>query len=189
MFEAKTRDSVGSKSARSSRHKGSLPAAIYGGHLPVEHVLLDRKIVSHHYNTDAGFFSKILKIAINGKEENVLAKSIQLHPVTDTLIHAGFMRVSENSKVHVSVPLRFIHEDRCPGIKLGGILNTIVHSLEIICAPHEIPTHIDVTLEGLAIHHTVHLKDLNLGSIRAAHPERDDVIATIVAPVAEVAAE
>lgn len=189
MFEAKTRDSIGSKSSRFCRFKGELPAAIYGGAQPVEHIVLDQKLLSHHYNTDAGFFSKILKISVNGKEESVLAKSVQLHPVTDSLIHAGFMRVSQNSKIHVSIPLRFINEDKSPGIKLGGILNTIVHSLDIICTPHDIPSSIQVNLEGLGIHHTVHLKDLNLGSIRAAHPERDDVIATIVAPAAEASAE
>ncbi len=185
MLEAKLRSSVGSKSSRVVRYEGYLPASICGEEQPVSHIVLNHKVVSHLYQTDNSFFSKVLKISVDGKVEKVIAKSMQLHPVTDNPIHLQLLRVSENSKIQVSVPVHFLHEDKSPGIKLGGSLNVIVHSLDIICAPQDIMQKIEISLEGMPIHHTIHLKDLNLpASIRPAYPEKDDVVATIVAPAA-----
>ena len=183
MLEAKLRQDVGSKAARKCRWQGSLPASICGENKPVSHIILDHKIATHKYDTDSSFFSRIIKINVDGHEESVVAKSVQLHPVTDSPIHIQFMRVSRDSKIHVFVPVKFINEDKAPGIKLGGMLTVVVRSLEIVCSPQDIADHIAVDLEGAQLHHTVHLKDLNLpASIRAAYPERDDVIATITAP-------
>lgn len=183
MLEAKLRSSVGSKSSRVSRYQGSLPASICGENQPVSHIVLNHKVIAHLYQTDNSFFSKVLKISVDGKEEKVIAKSMQLHPVTDKPVHLQLLRVSEHSKIHVSVPVHFFHEDKSPGLKLGGSLNVIVHSLDIICAPQDIMEKIEVSLEGMPMHHTIHLKDLNLpASVRPAHPEKDDVVATIVAP-------
>ncbi len=181
MLEAKLRSSVGSKSARSSRHQGYIPASICGEGKEVSHILFNQKTLSHMHQTDMSFFSKVLKISINGQEENVIAKSVQLHPVKDTIVHMQLIRVSKNSKIHISVPVHFLNEDKAPGIKLGGVLNVIVHSLEVICSPQDILDKIEIDLEGAVMHHTVRLKDLGLpDSVKPAHPEKDDVIATIV---------
>ena len=182
QLDVQLREETGKGASRALRRGGRVPAVLYGGgdvpvHFSLEPIQLDKEL--HR----TGFLSKVFEISLGGKKEKALARAVQFHPVTDRPLHVDFFRVTKGGKITVSVPLTFHNEENSPGIKRGGVLNILVHNLEIISDIDHIPSSIDIDLTGLEIHDTIHLKGLKLpeGAI-AAHPERDNDIANIVAP-------
>jgi len=172
----------GTGSARAIRSSGLVPGIIYGNKKAPEMIAIDPQILLTEC-LQPGFFSKLYSVAIEGKMQEVLAKSVQFHPVTDRPLHVDFMRVSKDAKVHVFVPIIFINDDKAPGIKRGGVLNIVHHTLELVCPAQSIPEKLVVDLTGRDINQTVHLEELDLPEgVAAAHPDRDTTIATIVAP-------
>ena len=172
----------GTGGARAVRTSGMVPGIIYGNKKDPEMISIDPKALMTEC-LQPGFFSRLYSVAVDGKEQEVLAKAVQFHPVTDRPIHVDFMRISKGSKVHVFVPITFINEDKAPGIKRGGVLNIVHHNLELICPAHAIPEKLVIDLTGHDINQTIHLESLVLPSdVVAAHPDRDNTIATIVAP-------
>lgn len=185
MMEAKKRNQAGTGTARALRRQGMVPAIIYGNKQESEMISLDAKNVTQEAQR-LDFFNKLWTIDIDGQSRKVIAKDVQRHPVNDKLLHVDFMRVEADSRVVVSIPVKFIHEDQSPALKHQGLLNVIVHHLEIECPVNVIPTAIEVDLTGLEMHQSVSLTHLNLPTgAKPAHPERDAVIATIVAPAGE----
>lgn len=172
----------GTGGARAVRTSGMVPGIIYGNKKEPEMIAMDPKVLMTEC-LQPGFFSRLYSVAVDGKEQEVLAKAVQFHPVTDRPIHVDFMRISKGAKVHVFVPVTFINDDKAPGIKRGGVLNIVHHNLELICPAHSIPEKLVVDLTGCDINQTIHLDALALPSdVVAAHPDRDNTIATIVAP-------
>ena len=142
----------------------------------------DYKLLNQECHTLA-FYSQVITVSIGKEKQEVIAKEVQLHPVHDTPIHVDFQRINKDSKIHVSVPVSYINEDKAPGIKRGGTLNIIIHSLEIVCPPHSIPENLVVDLTGIEMGTSVPLDALKLPTgAKAAHTDRDHVLATIVAP-------
>jgi large subunit ribosomal protein L25 len=181
-LNAQARTQSGTGGARAVRNAGMVPGIIYGNKQNPEMIAIDPKALSAEC-LQPGFFSKLYSVVLEGKEQQVLAKDIQFHPVTDRPIHVDFMRVSKGSKTRVFVPIAFINEDKAPGIKRGGVLNIVHHDIELICPVQSIPAKLVVDLLGRDINQTIHLESLNLPEgVVAAHPERDNTIATIVAP-------
>lgn len=176
------RESTGKGSSRALRRGGRVPAVLYGGksepiHFSLEPVQLDKELHK------TGFLSKIFELSLNGKKEKALAREVQFHPVTDRPLHVDFLRVSKEGKITVSVPLNFVNELASPGIKRGGVLNIVLHSLDVSCDMGHIPQSIEVDLTGLEIHDAIHLTHIKLPKgVVAAHPHRDNDIANIVAP-------
>lgn len=189
-LNASQRASSGTGGARAVRRTGMVPGIIYGNKKDPEMISIDPQVLMTEC-LQPGFFSRLYSIAVDGKEQEVLAKDVQFHPVTDRPIHVDFMRISKNAKVHVFVPITFTNEDKAPGIKRGGVLNIVHHNIELVCPAHAIPEKLTVDLTGRDINQTIHLDALDLPSgVVAAHPERDNTVATIVAPsVGETAAE
>lgn len=182
QLNVEVRESIGKGASRALRRTGRIPAVLYGGqdapvHFSLEPVQLDKEL--HR----TGFLSKVFELSLNGKKEKALARDVQFHPVTDRPLHVDFFRVSKDSKITVSVPLSFINEQSSPGIKRGGVLNIILHNLEVSCDLEHIPSTIEIDLTGLEIHDTIHLTNLKLPKgVVATNPERDSDIANIVAP-------
>lgn len=182
QLNVQLREGTGTGSSRALRRSGRIPAVLYGGkevpvHFSLEPIQLDKEIHK------TGFLSKIFELPLNGKKEKALARAVQFHPVTDLPLHVDFIRISKDGKITVSVPLVFINEENSPGIKKGGVLNILIHNLEVTSDMDHIPSSIEIDLAGLEIHDTIHLKDIKLpaGAV-AAHLERDNAIANIVAP-------
>ncbi len=193
-IEAELRPQVGTSAARASRRSGRVPCILYGGQKESVAISLDPKIV-HKETSQSGFFAKLFDIKYDGKTERVLARELQREPVKDTPIHIDFMRISKDSSVIVAVPLHFINEEESPGLKRGGVLNQVLHELELTCLADKIPKYIEIDMTGLEIQDTIHLVGINIPEgAEAAYPERDKTLATIVAPSsvkseAEAAAE
>lgn len=182
VLEAKAREKTTKGAVRSLRQEGQVPAVLYGLDKQPELFSLDVRHVRKELATP-GFFSRLFEVNLNGKKQNALARDIQFHPVTDTPTHVDFMRVSGSSYVHVAVPIRFINEDKSPGLKIGGVLNIVLHALEINVQAAHIPDELVVDLEGFRLGDVVHLDRLNLpAGASPLHPERDSTIATIVTP-------
>lgn len=179
---AQSRENKGTGPARALRRADMVPGIIYGDKKDPEMIAVGfKELAKEHLSSN--FFSRVFTLDINGKRQQVIARDIQLHPVTDAPLHIDFQRVNKESKINLSVPLTFINEDKSPAIKRGGALNVIIHSLEIICSPHLIPENLVVDLSGVELHQSIVIEHLKLPEgAKAANPIRDNVLATIVVP-------
>jgi large subunit ribosomal protein L25 len=188
-LETEIRSSVGKGSARATRRAGKLPAVLYGGDQDPKSIALDPRVIQKEMHK-SGFFTRLFDVKIDGKTERAIPRDVQLDPVTDVALHVDLMRVGKDSRINVSVPINFVNEDKSPGIKKGGILNIVLHKLELSCLAADIPEQLTVDLTGLEIHHAIHLHDLLLPQdAKALHAERDMTIATIVSPTKATKAE
>ncbi len=180
VLEAQERTASGTGSARAIRRANLVPAIVYGGKNEPLMVAVNEKQLNTECN-QTGFFSRILTLNVNGKEQPVIAKDIQLHPVTDAPLHVDFQRVDKNSRIHVFVPINFVNEEKAPGVKRGGTLNVVAHKLEIICSPTAIPEALTIDLIKLDMGGSITLDDLQLpADVKPANAARDRVIATLV---------
>ncbi len=181
-LQAQERLSSGTGVARALRRQGMIPGIVYGDNKEPEMIAVDYKELNHECHTLA-FFSRVITLNVGNKKQQVIAKDVQLDPVKDIPVHVDFQRVNKDSKVHVSVPVVYINEDKAPGIKRGGTLNVIIHTLELVCPTQAIPEKLVVDLAGAEMGVSIHLESLKLpAGAKAAHADRDHVLVTIVAP-------
>ncbi|MDB5434620.1 MAG: ribosomal rRNA E-loop binding protein Ctc/L25/TL5 [Phenylobacterium sp.] len=125
-----------------------------------------------------------------GKEtQPVIAKAVDMHPVTDQPWHFDLYRVSAHQQIKIEVPVHFVNQEEAPGIKRGGTLNVVLHSLTVSCAADEIPEDIVVDLTGLDIGATIRVSDLKVPGKAEAAIDADTVVATIAGAMAEVVEE
>ena len=108
------------------------------------------------------FYSTILDLDIEGKNEKVLPKQLQYHPVTDKLIHFDFLRVQNDTKVTVEVPVEFLNQDTCPGLKKGGVLNLVRREVELSCNANNIPNKLEFDLKISEIGDAVKISNIDL---------------------------
>lgn len=183
-LSAQTRDRVGKGSARAARRAGLVPAVIYGDKKdPVSVTLEERVLVKQLHQ--AGFFSTLIDLEVDGKKHRVLARDIQLHPVTDRPEHVDFLRVSASSSITVSVPVEFTNEDKCPGLKAGGVLNVVRYEVEVSCRPDQMPASLVIDLEGWNVGDSIHISAVALpDGVEPTITDRDFTVATIAAPSA-----
>lgn len=189
VLKAEERKGTGTGVARALRRAGKIPGIIYGGEKNPEPCAVDLKAVNIEINK-AGFFSRVYTLEKAKENIQVIARDVQYHPVTDTPLHIDFQRVSKDSKIHVFVPIEYINEDKSPGLKIGGMLNIIIHNLEVICPVDAIPGKITVDLAGVNINQSIHLESIRLPkNVKAANPARDYTMVTVVAPSSDKAEE
>jgi len=183
ILEAKSRSKLGTGSARSDRREGFVPCVVYGDKKDPESICVARDVLNRYVHK-SNFFSTVFEMnGVGKKGQKFVAKDVQFHPVTDQAIHVDFMRVGKGSKVSVRVPLIFTNELASPGLKLGGVLNVLVHEMDIVCDPEDIPEKIEIDLTGFEFHHTVHAQDVNLPEgISLPVGCKNFTIATVVAP-------
>lgn len=177
-----SRQAAGTGAARATRREGLVPGILYGNKKEPHPIALDaRPILKELYRP--GFFSRLFTISLDGKDEHVLAKAVQLDPVTDHPLHIDFQRVGKDSKIQVDVPIHFINDERAPGIKKGGSLNIIHHTLELKCSAMSIPEEITVDLSKLEMGHSIRLSEIKLPEgVSVVQADQDLTIVNIVAP-------
>ena len=181
-FRLELRDNLGGGASRALRRTSMTPGVIYGAGKENTHVSVDPRDIMAGLNT-TGFYARLYELNVGKTKERVLVREVQMHPVTDRPIHIDFLRVSKGAKIHVNIPVHFINEDKCPAVKQGGMLNIVLHSLEVTCSVDAIPKEILVDLSGLEMGDSIHTADLTIpNNAVATHPERDITIATLVAP-------
>lgn len=180
-INAEMRDTVGKGSARELRRSGKIPAVIYGDQQ-------DSLVISINQNElnklikQPGFFTHIFAIDVTGNKHQVLARDLQVDPVTDSPLHIDFLRFNENTRIVIEIPVSFVNEEDSPGLKRGGVLNIVRRQLELRCSPLNIPQAIEIDLTGFEIGDSIHVSALNLPDGTETITDRDFTIATVAAP-------
>ena len=143
---------------------------------------VEARVISNEYFR-GGFMNKIVALKASGKDIFAIPREIQLNPVTDKIEHADFLAVDDKSVVKVWVPIHMVGTEKSVGLKRGGVLNIVLHDLDVVCAPDAIPDDVVVDVTGLDVGASIHIHDIKLpAGVTAAHADRDDTVATIVAP-------
>ena len=186
---AEARDGLGKGASRALRRDGRVPAVVYGEKKEPLSIHVVEKLLTKMLHT-GHFMNSVIMIEHQGKTHRTLPKAVDFHPVTSRPIHVDFLRIGEHTKVTVAVAVRFDNEEASPGLKRGGVLNVVVHELEIVCDAAHIPAEIHIPLDGLEIGDSVHISSVKLpNGVMPANTEEDFTVATIVAPSAMKAEE
>ena len=161
-LNATNRDVEGKSSSRQLRRAGSVPAVIYGGEKdPIKISILEKDIAKAA--EIPGFATQILNINISGEEQNVILKELQRHPATQRVLHADLQRVNPDTKISISVPVRFLNEDICMGVKMhGGAISRLINNIDITCLASNLPEYLEVDVAELDVGDSVFLSALNL---------------------------
>ena len=156
------RETEGKSSSRQLRRNGSVPAIIYGGDKdPLRISILEKDITKA--SEVPGFATQILNINLSGDEQNVIVKEIQRHPATQRVLHADLLRVNPDTKISLSVPVRFINEEICIGVKMhGGAISRLINNIDINCLASNLPEYLEVDVAELDVGDSVFLSSLNL---------------------------
>ena len=166
--------------ARAVRRSKMIPSTIYGGGKEQIMFNLPEKEVTLAY-LKGGFNTHLVDITIDDKSYKAIPKQIQLHPVTDKIIHLDFLHISANSRIKVVVPVRLLNQEKCTGVKAGGVINMVKHDIEIMCLATSIPEHIDIDTSKIAAGDSVHVSDLKLSDDIEILADSEATIFTIVA--------
>ena len=161
-LNATNREVEGKSSSRQLRRSGSVPAVIYGGEKdPIRISILEKDIAKAA--EIPGFATQILNINISGEEQNVIVKEIQRHPATQRVLHADLQRVNPDTKISISVPVRFLNEDSCMGVKMhGGAISRLINNIDITCLASNLPEYLEVDVAELDVGDSIFLSALNL---------------------------
>lgn len=179
---AEIRERAGKGAARAERQAGRVPAVIYGNKEEPVTISVSPRALKQELHKP-GFFTRVFDLDLNGNKHRVLPRDVQLHPVTDSPIHVDFLRISEDTTIHVGVPVHFINEEKSPGLKRGGVLNVVRHEIELICKAMEIPHSLTADLDGLDIGDAIHISHIALPEgVQPVISDRDFTIATVAAP-------
>ena len=190
MFElnAELREDKGKGASRRLRRLADqIPAIIYGGNMDPQPLTMIRKDLEKALENEA-FFSHVLTIKVGDKTQKAILKDLQRHPAKDRVMHADFLRVDENTAVKVHVPIHFINEEKCHGVKMeGGIIQHQITDIEVSCLPGDIPEYLEVDMLNVKVGEILHLSDVALPegvtSVALALGEDHDLaVASVIAP-------
>ena len=163
ILQASVRNDLGKGASRRLRRANQqVPAVVYGGEKGAQSISVE-KTAFYKAIEDEAFFSSVIKLVIDGKEEQVVVRDLQRHPAKPVIMHADFLRVVAGHEVTVHVPLHFINEDSCVGVKKsGGVISHTMTEVEVNCLPKDLPEFIEVDMAGVDLNQIVHLSDLKL---------------------------
>ena len=174
-------------SRRLRREAGLVPGIIYGDDKAPEMITVKHNELIKHLENEA-FYSHIISLNVGGESKEVILKDLQRHPSKPVVMHADFLRVSKTKKLHTKVPLHFINEEKCKGVKLeGGIVSHSLTELDITCLAADLPEYIEVDLINLSVGDVFHISDINLpegvSSVALSHgADHDQPVATVIKP-------
>ena len=188
-IKAAARDQAGKGAARAIRREGRIPAIIYGDKSDPQQISLDDKELWMQVRKGQ-FLNTIYMLDVNGKSERVIPRDIQMHPVRDVPIHVDFLRLGKGAKVTVEVPVQFLNEEDSPGLKRGGVMNVVRHTIELRCVAEAIPERLDADLAGLDIGDSLHVSSITFPEgVELTISDRDFTVVTIVGRMAEIVEE
>jgi large subunit ribosomal protein L25 len=179
---AVAREKVGKGAARAARREGLVPAVIYGDKQPPIPIALPARALEKEINSGR-FFTTMYDIDVDGKTTRALPRDVSVHPVRDTAMHVDFLRLAKGASITVAVPVNFLNQEDCPGIKAGGVLNVVRHEVDLDVPADNIPDSIDLDLSKAELGDSLHISAVDLP--KGATPtitDRDFTIATIASP-------
>ena len=166
----------------SLRKNDQVPAIVYGGKEENQKISLSKKQVQFLIDQE-NFLSKIISLNIDGNQINVLPREVNYDPISDNPIHIDFLRIVKGAKVIIEIPVKFINNEKSPGLKRGGVLNIVRRSVELKCPTETIPDELVVDLDGLEIGTSIKISSIKLPeNVNPTIQGRDFVIATVAAP-------
>lgn len=186
VFYCEVRERTGTGGARAARREGWVPGVLYGGDKRPVPIRLKQKEVMKAF-VAGRMQSHLAKIDVPGQDylQPVIARQVQVDPVTDIPVHVDMMRVDEKTRIDVAVHVRFLNEDKSPGIKRGGVLNIVRHDVEVYAPATAIPEYLEADCDGLDIGDAIKISSIKLPEgVTPVIADRDFTIATIAAPSA-----
>jgi len=181
-FAAQLRNRAGKGAARATRREGRVPGVIYGDNQDPVLISLDPIELMKQINV-TGFFARVYEVDVAGEKYSVLARDLQLDPVSEQPIHIDLMRFGATTRVNVDIQVNFENEDKCPGLRMGGVLNVVRFMVELRCRPDNIPETLTADLSGLEIGDSLHISAIELPEdVELTITDRDFTVATIAAP-------
>ena len=181
-IEASIRNTNTKGEVNTLRSKGIVPAIVYGGKNQNQKISVSKKIIKLLLDKE-NFLSNILTLNIEGNSQNVLPREIKFDTVTDEPIHVDFLRIVKGSKIALEIPVKFINNEKSPGLKRGGVLNIVRRKVELNCPTENIPGELIVDLENKDIGESFKISSIKLPEgVTPTIQGRDFVVATLAAP-------
>ncbi|MBI3438126.1 MAG: 50S ribosomal protein L25/general stress protein Ctc [Proteobacteria bacterium] len=185
VLNVEKREKLGTGAARATRNADLVPGVLYGGargSIPIEIKAKDVEVAIR----SGKFLSHLVEIDHRGERQPVIPRAIQFHPVTDEPLHIDLYRVEENAEIAIDVVVHFRNHDASPGLKRGGVLNIVRHTIRLKCKANSIPEEVVVDLTGLEIGDSIHISSIKLPEgARPAIRDRDFTVATVAGRKAE----
>lgn len=178
---AQSRSDTGKGASRRLRLSGQLPGIVYGAHQEPTMISLKHHELVHALENEA-FYSNLLTLKVDGKVETVVLKDLQRHPAKTFILHVDFQRVQADEKIRLHVPIHFINEESCPGIKSGGQASHVMADVEVSCLPKDLPEFIAVDMAKLEMGAILHASQLSLPAgveLAASDSGEDPIVVTI----------
>lgn len=180
-IKATERPKAGKGAARAERRAGRVPGVIYGDSKPplsitLDHAELRQRIYGGH------FLTTVCEVEVGGQKHRVIPRDYQLDPIRDHPIHVDFLRLGEGATVRVRIPVHVINAEASPGVKRGGAVNLVTHTIEVVVPADKIPQYFEVDVTGLEINYSRHLSDVKLPEGVKPVARTDTTIVTIVPP-------
>jgi large subunit ribosomal protein L25 len=180
------RDKLGKGPTFQTRQKGLIPGIVYGGKEGPRAVQVDERNFTKLYTTGT-LLSTLLMLELDGEKTRVIPRDVQLDPVTDRPLHVDFLRLAEGARIALHIPVHFRGQENSPGIKRGGVLNIVRHTVELYCPADRIPPFIEGDLNGLDIGDSLHISAFTLPEgVKPVVTTRDFTVATIAPPTTYV---
>jgi len=183
-IKAEPRSVQGTGASRRLRRESKVPGVIYGASKEAQPIQLDHKELWFKLKMES-FHASILELELGGEKSQVVLRDYQMHPFKPLILHADFLRVAADKKIHMKVPLHFVNAEISPGVKVaGGQVQHVMNELEILSLPKDLPEFIEVDLSNLQAGHSLHLSGVKLPpGVEAVSPKDEDpTVATIVIP-------
>lgn len=179
VLSVEVRDRTGKGGAREARRRGLVPGVLYGGDRgPVAITMKNNELVKAI--NSGKFLSQMITIDHKGETQTVLTRDVQFDPVRDFPLHVDLQRVDEDSVIAVDVPVHFLNDEKSPGIKRGGVLNVVRHTIEVYCPAGSIPEAIEIDIAHMNIGESLHISQVTLpAGVTPTITDRDFTIATM----------
>src|SRR5689334_21179735 len=159
-ISARKREAQGTGASRRLRRLGRVPGIVYGADKEAVRIDLDHKDLFLNLRNEK-FHASILTLDVAGDKQQVLLRSVNLHPFKPQVQHVDFQRVSADRKIHMKVPLHFVNAEKSPGVKeQAGVVNHVMNELDIVCFPDDLPEFVEVDLGNLSVGHSLHIRDV-----------------------------
>ena len=188
QLKATQRGRAGKGASRAVRREGLVPGVVYGDKQGAQMVSLNYRELEPHIQTGR-FLSTLVDLEVEGKVIRAIPRDVQFEPVRDFIVHVDFLRLGKASRIAVDIPVHFKGQELSPGIKAGGSLNIVSHTLSLYCSAEFIPDEITVDVAGLQIGSSIHMSDIKLPEGVTAVSRDDLTLCTIAAQAKEEVVE
>jgi large subunit ribosomal protein L25 len=184
QLKATSRGRAGKGASRATRREGLVPGVIYGEKQEAQIISLKYRDLEPHVHTGR-FMSTLVDLDVEGKTVRAIARDVQFEPVRDFIIHVDFLRLGKGSRISVDIPVHFKGQEVAPGIKAGGTLNIISHTLALYCSSDFIPDELSIDVSGLQIGQSIHVSDIKLPEGTSSVSREDLTLCTVSAQAKE----